>query len=58
MPPDGVKRTLTFNRRQVSTIVKDGGDAWSGILAVEVDPVFATQHYGPDGVLSGVIAQL
>ena len=37
---------------------EDGGDFGSGLLAADVDPVFATDRYGAHGVFGEVVAQL
>ena len=37
---------------------EDGGDFGSGLLAADVDPVFATDRYGAHGVFGEIVAEL
>ncbi len=37
---------------------EDGGDFRSGLLAADVDPVFATDRYGTHGVFGEIVAEL
>jgi hypothetical protein len=37
---------------------QDGGDFRSGLLAADVDPVFATDRYGAHGVFGEIVAEL
>ena len=36
---------------------EDGGDFGSGLLAADVDPVFATDRYGAHGVFGEIVAE-